>query len=343
LAGNSPGDFSLVLETATRVEDGAVVAAKQPLTHKKTTPKYTTDLMASKPPSGFYDLSLTATPAKPDSRFVGLSDVTLSVKVLTSVKVANAEVKITDADQGASGKKTEIQFPGKLGKQLSLDYNEKLVFSFDVVDEAVNKPKLVHQAFVRLTHVKSGAEIIYVAEPNTNKKYQFELDMNTAAADFGSKAGVYSVSVIVGDAVVSNPLSWVAADVDIKLPASDDSKDQEPGPFQPRPEIRHVFREPDSRPAAVVSNVFSLLCLAPVLIMLGMWVKIGVNVSNFPVSLYALGFHIGLAAIFVLYFYFWIELNMFTTVKYLSGIGLVTFLCGNKMLASMASKNKSTA
>merc|ERR1712107_438594 len=110
-------------------------------------------------------------------------------------------------------------------------------------------------------------------------------DMNTAAADFGSKAGVYSVSVIVGDAVVSNPLSWVAADVDIKLPASDDSKDQEPGPFQPRPEIRHVFREPDSRPAAVVSNVFSLLCLVPVLIMLGMWVKIGVNVSNFPVSL----------------------------------------------------------
>ena len=343
LAGNSPGDFSLVLETATRVEDGAVVAAKQPLTHMKTTPKYTTDLMASNPPSGFYDLSLTATPAKPDSRFVGLSDVTLSVKVLTSVKIANAEVKITDADQGASDKKTEIQFPGKLGKQLSLDYNEKLVFSFDIVDEAVNKPKLVHQAFVRLTHVKSGAEIIYVAEPNTNKKYQFELDMNTAAADFGSKAGVYSVSVIVGDAVVSNPLSWVAADVDIKLPASDDSKDQEPGPFQPRPEIRHVFREPDSRPAAVVSNVFSLLCLAPVLIMLGMWVKIGVNVSNFPVSLYALGFHIGLAAIFVLYFYFWIELNMFTTVKYLSGIGLVTFLCGNKMLASMASKNKSTA
>merc|ERR1712227_258475 len=60
LAGNSPGDFSVDLETATRVEDGAVVAAKQPLTHMKTTAKHTTDLMASNPPAGFYELVLTA-------------------------------------------------------------------------------------------------------------------------------------------------------------------------------------------------------------------------------------------------------------------------------------------
>ena len=135
-------------------------------------------------------------------------------------------------------------------------------------------------------------------------------------------------------------MTWHAADLDIKLLPAED-KVEEPGPYQVKPEIRHVFRQPDSRPSAIVSNVFSLLCLAPILIMLAMWLKIGVNVSNFPFSIYALGFHIGLAAIFVLYFYFWVELNMFTTVKYLSGIGLVTFLCGNKLLASIAAKNKS--
>ena len=339
LAGNSPGDFSVVLETATRVDDGAVVAAKQSLTHMKTTPKYTTDLMTAKPPSGFYELIVTATPAKADARYVGITGVSLSVKVLTSVSVANAEVKISDSDQGTAGKAVGITYPGKLGNKLKLDYKEKMVFSFNVVDDSAKKPKLVHQAFVKLTHSGSNAEIIYVAEPNTNKLYTFELDMNVAAADFGSKSGVYSLSVIVGDAVISNPLSWHAADVDITLPASDQVA--EPGLYDVKPEIRHVFREPDSRPPAMVSNVFSLLCLAPVLIMLAMWVKIGVNVSNFPFSITALGFHIGLAAIFVLYFYFWIELNMFTTVKYLSGIGLVTFLCGNKMLANIAQNNKS--
>ena len=338
LAGNSPGDFSLVLETATRVEDGAVVAAKQALTHMKTTTKYTTDLMTSKPPSGFYELVLTATPAKADPRYVGNTGVTLSVKVLTSVKVQNAELSVGDADQGA-GKKTSLQFPGKHGQKLSLDYNQKLSLNFEVLD-AAGKATLVHQAFVRLTHAQSGAEIIYVAEAASNKKYRFELDMNTASNDFGSKSGVYSLTLILGDAVIGNPVTWHAADLDIKLLPAED-KMEEPGPYQVKPEIRHVFRQPDSRPSAIVSNVFSLLCLAPILIMLAMWLKIGVNVSNFPFSIYALGFHIGLAAIFVLYFYFWVELNMFTTVKYLSGIGLVTFLCGNKLLASIAAKNKS--
>jgi len=340
LAGNSPGDFKLMLETATRVEDGAVVAAKQSMTHMKTTTKYTTDLMTSNPPAGFYELVLTASPVKADPRIVGNTGVTLTVKVLTSVSVANAEVKITDTEQGTAGKATEVQYPGKLGQKLKLDYKEKLSMKFAVLDDSAKKPKLVHQAFVKLTHIQSGAEIIYVAEPNTNKQYNFELDMNTAAGDFGSKSGLYSLSVIIGDAVIANPLSWLAAELDITLPAGSGEAEAEAGPYQARPEIRHVFRQPETRPAALVSNVFSLLCLAPVLIMLAMWAHIGVNVSNFPLSVPAIGFHVGLAAIFVLYFYFWVELNMFATVKYLAGLGVVTFLCGNKLLANIAAGNK---
>lgn len=55
-----------------------------------------------------------------------------------------------------------------------------------------------------------------------------------------------------------------------------------------------VCREPEKRPAAIVSNVFTILCIAPFVIMLLMWLKLGINVSNFPMSLSALGFHIGL-------------------------------------------------
>ena len=69
IAGGSPGAMTVVLDTATRLEDGAVVAAKQPLVHMVTTDKYTVDLMAAKPPPGFYELVLTAKPAKPDPRW----------------------------------------------------------------------------------------------------------------------------------------------------------------------------------------------------------------------------------------------------------------------------------
>ena len=150
----------------------------------------------------------------------------------------------------------------------------------------------------------------------TKSKYNFELDMNTAAGDFGTKSGLYSVSVIIGDAVITNPLSPLAADIEITLPDGESSS-SEAGPFSPKPEIRHVFRQPDSRPPAMVSNVFSILCLAPVLIMLAMWVKIGVNVSNFPMSLAAIGFHLGFAVIFVLYFYFCLELQVIISNHFL--------------------------
>merc|ERR1712241_495817 len=190
----------------------------------------------------------------------------------------------------------------------------------------------------KLTHTTSNAEIVYVDEANSKKQYVFDLDMSVAAQDFNGKSGKYSLTVILGDAVISNPTAWLAAELDIKLP--EDQTPKEPGMFDAKPEITHVFREPEARPASVVSNTFALLCLVPVLIMLALWAKIGVNCSNFSFSLAAVGFHVGLAAIFLLYFYFWLELDMFVTIKYLSGIGLVTFLCGNSLLATIARNKK---
>ncbi|KAG8326716.1 proteasome regulatory particle base subunit [Homalodisca vitripennis] len=70
------------------------------------------------------------------------------------------------------------------------------------------------------------------------------------------------------------------------------------------------------------------------------WAKLGVNISNFPFSLSALGFHLGLGAIFTLFGFFWLQLNMFQTLKYLMGLGVVTFLCGNQLLARIAANRK---
>ena len=59
-----------------------------------------------------------------------------------------------------------------------------------------------------------------------------------------------------------------------------------------------------------------------------------------PLLFFPPGFHAGLGAIFTLYLYFWLQLNMFETIKYLVVIGVVTFLCGNSLLATIAKKNK---
>ena len=71
------------------------------------------------------------------------------------------------------------------------------------------------------------------------------------------------------------------------------------------------------------------------------WIVLGINVSAFsPFSLSTLGFHAGLGAIFGLYYCFWLQLDMFATVKYLAMVGVVTFLCGNSMLFRIAEKRR---
>lgn len=61
-----------------------------------------------------------------------------------------------------------------------------------------------------------------------------------------------------------------------------------------------MFREPEKRPPAFVSNLFTGLCLAPVLLLLILWAKLGANISNFPFSISALTFHLGLGSKYVL-------------------------------------------
>ena len=109
-----------------------------------------------------------------------------------------------------------------------------------------------------------------------------------------------------------------------------------------KPEIKHVFREPEKRPPTIVSSAFTLLCLSPFAIMLFIWMRLGVNASAFPYSLPSIGFHVGLGSIFGLYYFFWLQLNMFDTIKYLIMIGIVTFLCGNTMLVKIAQRRKSS-
>ena len=54
----------------------------------------------------------------------------------------------------------------------------------------------------------NSQEIIFVAEPDANAVYKFDLDLTAKAKDFGHTNGDYAVHLIVGDAVIENPIDW---------------------------------------------------------------------------------------------------------------------------------------
>lgn len=322
---------SSVFASITSKDDGSVLAAKVALVAKsfdKTV--FALDLAPYKPARGSYNIELTVDSYKQP----------LSIKVLGRVKVASLEIGVGESESSSNVKKQSVNYPNKLSSVLNADHQQKVVLKTSLVDETTNKPLTVHQAFILLEHKESKEEIIFVAEQDTTKAYKFDLDVGARGADFGHRSGLYSIMLIVGDASVSNSFKWLVGDIELKfaqeptVAASDNSNNTR----QPRPEIIHQFREPEKRPPRFVSDVFTALCAAPLLILFILWAKLGVNVSNFPFSLSALGFHLGLGSILGLFGLFWYKLNMFETLYLLAPIALVTLFFGNRLLRSIAAR-----
>ncbi|TRY63519.1 hypothetical protein TCAL_04893 [Tigriopus californicus] len=340
--GQTLGAMSVKVDSAMRQTDGHTILSKTKMAAVSGQEGvFEVDMMSAKPGRGFYELTVTATPNKADARLAGNEGAVLLVKALGSVEVTQAEIGIVDADQGTAAKLNPVAHPSKSAKVLEADHHHKVVFKFALTDKVSKEKIRAHQVFVRLAHVQTKAEIIFVAEPDSKSVYKFDLDVKSKAKEFGGKSGKYEIQLIVGDAVISNPILWSVADINLKFQEVDGGTEERSAPLTgPKPEITHLFRQPEARPPSAVSNLFTILCLLPFLVMLGLWMKLGVNISAFPFSLSALGFHLGLGSIFGLYYYFWLQLNMFTTVKYLFMVGVVTFLCGNAMLVKIAKDRK---
>lgn len=312
---------------------GATVLTKTPLTVRSSDATvYTLDLGAAALARGSYAVLVQA----------GQLAQTLAVRVLGRVKVAQLEIGVGEADSTSAIRKQTVPFQQMLHDELQADAQQKVVLRAVLVDEATGKPITVHQAFVRLEHKATGEEIVYVAELDAQRAYKFDMDVGARSADFGHRSGVYALELIVGDASLSNSFRWLVADVQLRFaqPASAAPGDAAAVNRAPRAEIEHLFRVPEPRPARFVSDLFTALCAAPVLVLIYLWAKLGVNVSNFPCSLSAIGFHGGFGAILTLFGVFFWRLNMFETIRYLVPLALVTFFFGNRLLRSIAAGGK---
>ncbi|XP_058831391.1 dolichyl-diphosphooligosaccharide--protein glycosyltransferase subunit 2 [Topomyia yanbarensis] len=320
--------LAVVTATITPKASSQPLASKVNLVPSNADPSvFTYNLKSLNPPRGQYKIDIDA----------GGYKQSLKVNVLGKVKVSSLEIGVGDSDSVATIKKHSVSFANKLDTELSADAQQKIVLKVQLIDEASGKPLSVHQAFVLLRNKNTQQEIIFVAEADSSKAYKFEMDVGARSNDFGYKSGVYSVELIIGDALISNSFKWLLADVNIKF-TGETPQETSNHPRRPLPEIIHQFRVPEKRPAKLVSDLFTGLCLAPLALLLILWAKLRANVSNFPLSLSALGFHLGLGAMLVLFGIFWLQLNMFDTIRYLTPLALVTFLCGNRLLRKIAGR-----
>ncbi|KAI3370460.1 hypothetical protein L3Q82_025225 [Scortum barcoo] len=324
---------NVLVESAYAVASKSIILSQAPFTLNDGV--FELNFMSSQPASGYYQFTVAV---KGDSRLVA-NHVELKVKVSTEVAVTNMDLSVVDKDQSIGTKTSRVDYPSKAKSPFTADSHQNFAMSFQLVDVNTGVELTPHQTFVRLHNQKTGQEVVFVAEPDSKNLYKFELDTAERKSEFDSISGTYSLHLIVGDATLENPILWNVADVVLKFLDEEAPATIQPKTlYVPKPEIQHLFREPEKKPPTVVSNTFTALVLSPFLLLLILWFKLGANISNFSFSPSTILFHVGHAAMLGLMYVYWTHLNMFQTLKYLAIIGGVTFLAGNRMLAQKAVK-----
>jgi len=270
----------------------------------------------------------------------GKGYLTSVVAVTAPISVSNGKAAVLEGDGMESD--AGLEFPKTV--TLSASHAQKLKVSFQLKTPP-GAPFKAQQVILKLRHVESGGEEVYLVLPLATLEYEHTLDFSKMVEKLKHQSGAYAVELIVGDDVMENSFIWKVASLDLDLPEGpEETKADVPASkFAPKAEIAHIFRQPEKRPPAYLSMTFLVLTLIP---LVGFFVglqQLGVNLKSLPSSglplAAAAGFHGGIAMILGLYLLFWLKLNLFTTLQVLGFLGLFTLVPGFHILSYLANSS----
>lgn len=277
---------------------------------------------------GYYDVELEVSGG---NYITGNDSIRQRIKVPHNVALKNTRIAFASKSSVEKKWHTTIPEDGAIGS------DGKISVEFEVVNDQTSESLDAHQAFVVFYNTLNDVEITFIAEKKKSK-YVASVDVS-GNLEFGGKT---EVKLIVGDALFHPSLklhSFGKLQINgIPEPEFGDYNDRYLAKYDEPAEIKHTFREPEARPPVMISFVFTGLCALPIVGLLVVWSRLGVNLGRMESSF--LPFHIAIASIFGLYFLYWLKLDMFTTLKYLSLLGSVTFILGNRVLSTLAGKPK---
>jgi len=303
---------------------------------------YSFNFLATKPDQGFYSMEFNVAPADKNSPYASIEETTRTVKVVSVVEIAEPTLQITDSKEHEdvlASNPIALNFPSKLAEVLRAHAFQTVTLSFRV--HAAGRPASVQQAFVRFTNTETQQDSLFVAEQQ-GKKYKLSLNLKDHIDAFQSRSGKYVITLVVGDSLIQNPISWELATLNIQFGKFEKTEAAHESRGGPQQEIVHQFRAPDKRPPPPVSFVFTGLVLAPLAFFIVGLIYVGANLSNFPFSspkdlFFAAGFQGCIGALFGLFVIYWLRLTMVQTLGYLLVLGLVTVFFGQYALRYVAS------
>ncbi|KAG2249093.1 hypothetical protein Bca52824_088721 [Brassica carinata] len=261
-----------------------------------------------------------------------------------AITIENAEIAVLDSDVGSVESQKKLDLTKDEAVSLSANHLQKLRLSFQLTTPIghVFKP---HQAFLKLKH-ESQVEHIFLVK-TSGKKSELVLDFLGLVEKLYYLSGKYDIQLTIGDASMENSLLSNIGHIELDLPERPEKAARPPlqltdpySRYVPKAEISHIFRVPEKLPAKQISLVFLGLIVLPFIGFLIGLTRLGVNIKSFPSSVgaatSALLFHGGIGAVLLLYVLFWVKLDLFTTLKALSLLGVFLLFVGHRTLSHLA-------
>ncbi|XP_016449270.1 dolichyl-diphosphooligosaccharide--protein glycosyltransferase subunit 2 isoform X3 [Nicotiana tabacum] len=267
------------------------------------------------------------------------------IYITGAIKVDNAEIAVLDNDIGNAETQKKLDFAGENAISLSANHLQKLRLSFQLTSPLGHSFK-PHQAFLKLRH-ESKVDHIFVVG-NSGKQFEIILDFLGLVEKFFYLSGRYDIQLTVGDAVMENSFLQPLGSVELDFPEPPEKAARPPpqavdpsSRFGPKAEIAHVFRVPEKRPPRDLSYAFLALVLLPFLGFLVGLLRLHVNLKNFPTAsgpaMFAILFHLLIAAVLSLYVLFWLQWNLFQTLRALGFLGIFLLFVGHRTVSHLAS------
>eukprot|EP00455_Lapot_gusevi_P000227 TRINITY_DN1009_c0_g1_i2.p1 TRINITY_DN1009_c0_g1~~TRINITY_DN1009_c0_g1_i2.p1 ORF type:complete len:664 (+),score=316.04 TRINITY_DN1009_c0_g1_i2:42-2033(+) len=292
---------------------------------------YTADLAAAirnLPSHGFATLQFTVVPKVAQGEAYKTQKFSFRVKFTSAITVESASIAVSES--ASSAKFDTVSFPSTLASTLSADSSKYFHLSFKTTSQDKNfRP---HQAFVIFVNKATQAQGVFVPRFE-NGAYSLKLSLSSKdAVETLSGSGDYDVSIVIGDASASKPISWKLGQISLQINSAPKAAVVS---RSAKPDQAHVFRTPDSRPSSLVSNVFTLFVLAPVAVLIYGLLNMGLNVQ-FPADsqqlIWTLSFQGVLAVMLFVLASYWIKLNIFQTLGALAVLACVAIVTGHEAL-----------
>jgi len=246
----------------------------------------------------------------------------------------------------------------KFETALHLTDESEIVVSLDLVlggDLSSAKDFKPEQRLLTLTHSARKtkvARIVGDVKSHETEAGTFSIKFTVTSENLelqtGTMSGDYDAEVVVADTRFESSFKQKFGSIfvthaqksDGSIP-SDPPLDAREFEYAPKPEFDHVMRQPEKRPPAFLSLVFTGATLCPLGLLLLVLLSSGANLKGMDSVFSALIFHSSIAVVLGIIFLYWLKMPLLKTLPILSTASAFAALSGYRHLKGIAKRKAS--